>query len=451
MISIKRLVGGYVLALVAMAAMSVDTSADERENLFGDDLPNAVPAVSQSEKGGGSGIKGFVQFELARTTAVPEHWSKMRTRGELAGTGSLGDGINWKLSARADYDAVYARNDFYPAEVERNQRANFYLRENYIDIGRGDWDFRLGRQHVVWGEMVGLFFADVVSARDLREFILPEFEAMRVPQWAARAEYFKDDVHAEFLWIPVASYDMIGKPGSDFFPCQPLAPCTSAYYRQEQRPANNLRHGNYGVRISALKNGWDFSGFYYNSMDISPAFYREFVGPAVVYEARHNRINQVGGTIAKDLGTIVIKAEAVYTDGRRFGVLRASDADGVVSQDTVDWALGMDFLPGEDSRFNVQFFQRAFLNHDPDIIPNRRESGYSLYWSSKLGRKLEGQITFISSLNRPDWLFRPRLAWNYEKNWRLLVGADIFNGPPTGFFGQYDSRDRVYTEVRYSF
>jgi hypothetical protein len=66
--------------------------------------------------------------------------------------------------------------------------------------------------------MVGLFFADVVSARDMREFILPEFDQMRIPQWAARAEYFADDYHAELLWIPVASYDNIGKPGAEFYP-----------------------------------------------------------------------------------------------------------------------------------------------------------------------------------------------------------------------------------------
>jgi len=51
--------------------------------------------------------------------------------------------------------------------------------------------FRLGRQHIVWGEMVGLFFADVVSAKDMRQFILPDFDMIRIPQWAARAEFLR--------------------------------------------------------------------------------------------------------------------------------------------------------------------------------------------------------------------------------------------------------------------
>jgi len=59
--------------------------------------------------------------------------------------------------------------------------------------------------------MVGLFFAEVVSTREVREFVPPEFDVMRIQQWAVRAEYYKDDFHAELLWIPVASYDNVGK------------------------------------------------------------------------------------------------------------------------------------------------------------------------------------------------------------------------------------------------
>jgi hypothetical protein len=352
---------------------------------------------------------------------------------------------------RLDYDAVFDVNDHYPAAVAHNQRATASLRETYLDISAGDWDFRLGRQHVVWGEMVGLFFADVVSARDLREFILPEFDTLRTPQWAARAEYFKDDFHAELLWVPVATYDEIGKPGAEFYPYQAVAPGLNPLYRNEVKPGRSLNNGNYGVRVSLLRNGWDLSGFAYRSMDIQQTFYREIVGPIAYFEPRHDRITQVGGTLAKDFGSVVLKGEGVHTRGRKFGVFDIADADGLVAQNTLDWAAGLDFTLPANTRFNVQLFQRVFFDHDPGIIPEQRENGYSLYLNKKLGSKWEAQATFIASLNRTDWLFRPRVQWNFEKNWRLLAGIDIFKGPPLGMFGQYDNRDRVYSEVRYSF
>ncbi|MFZ2974451.1 MAG: DUF1302 family protein [Ferribacterium limneticum] len=439
----------HYLTIIAACTLAIGANAADddpfgRDALFGDDLPK----LSSPSREAGSGIKGFIQFEAARTTATPEHWSKLRTRAELGSAGKLGEGTKWKMGARFDYDAAYGINDYYPADVEKNQRYNLELRENYLDVSAGNWDFRFGKQHVVWGEMVGLFFADVVSARDLREFILPEFDQMRIPQWAARAEYFADDFHAELLWIPVASYDNIGKPSSEFYP-MPAAP--NVRYLPETRPERNADNMNYGLRLSTLKNGWDISGFYYRSTDISPTFYRQFDVLTAVYQARHDRIHQYGSTLSKDFGDVVLKAEGVYTTGRSFSVLDFADSDGVVRQNTLDWAVGLDFTLPAESRFNVQLFQRRYSNYNPTQIPDKEENGYSLLFNTTVINNWEAQAIFISSLNRSDWLLRPRLSWNFERNWRLMFGADIFKGPPTGLFGRYDRQDRVYSEVRYSF
>lgn len=438
----------FHLSILATCCLSLSANAADdllgRDALFGDDLPK----LSSSQNETSPGIKGFVQFEAARTIADPEHWSKLRTRAELGSSGKLGEGLKWKLGARLDYDFAYAINDFYPSDVEKNQRYGIELRENYLDYSYGNWDFRFGKQHVVWGEMVGLFFADVVSARDLREFVLPEFDQMRIPQWAARAEYFADDYHAELLWIPVASYDNIGKPGSEFYP-MPTAP--NVRYLQEVRPQRDADNMNYGLRVSTLKNGWDISGFYYRSTDVSSTFYRQFDGPTAVFQARHDRIHQYGSTVSKDFGDVVLKAEGVYTKGRSFSVLDLADSDGVVRQNTLDWAVGLDFTLPAESRFNVQLFQRRYSNYNPTQIPDKEENGYSLLFNTKFINNWEAQAIFISSLNRSDWLLRPRLVWNFERNWRLILGADIFKGPPTSLFGRYDQQDRGYSEIRYSF
>jgi hypothetical protein len=79
------------------------------------------------------------------------------------------------------------------------------------------------------------------------------------------------------------------------------------------------------------------------------------------------------------------------------------------------------------------------------------ENGASILLNGKLWRKLEGQALLIHSLNRSDWMFRPRLTWQFERNWRWALGADVFGGEPTGLFGRFENNDRVYTELRYSF
>jgi len=269
---------------------------DHRDSADADARPYAAPAWS-----------GFVRGELARTYASPAHWSKMLVRAELDGRGKLTSDIGYKIGARVDYDFVYDATSFYPHDVEHDQRFNALVRENYVDISAGaNWEFRLGRQHIVWGEMVGLFFADVVSAKDLREFILPDFEVLRIPQWATQAEYFNGTFHAEAIWIPVPSYDNIGKPGAEFFPAVPAPPPGFAtLYDNEQFPQRKIANTNYGLRLSNRSGGWDVSGFYYHSMDAQPTFYRDVVvtpQPAFVYQARHDRIDQLGGTLAQEFG-----------------------------------------------------------------------------------------------------------------------------------------------------
>ena len=149
---------------------------------------------------------------------------------------------------------------------------------------------------------------------------------------------------------------------------------------------------------------------------------------------------------------MVLKAEAVYTKDKLFGTTSATDADGLVEQNILDYIVGLEWSFPEETRFNMQFFQRRFPNHDAGIVPDSNESGFSMLFSTQaLHPRLEPKLMVVRSLNRDDWSAQLKLTWRLDGNWRLAVGADIFEGPTTGLFGQFDSKDRVYTEVRYTF
>lgn len=447
---------GTMAADDEMEALLRQAAEDDAKNAAAPQADAAAPALSANQAAtpaaqSSGGLHGSAQFELARAINAPSHWSKMLTRVEFGSSGKFSAGLKWKMSARLDYDAVFDATHFYPAQVRDDQRLNFGLRETYLDVDAGDWDIRLGRQHVVWGEMVSLFFADVVSARDMRQFILPEFNILRIPQWAVRAEYFKGNFHGELLWIPVPTYDETGKPGAEFFPLQTEFAGLSTRYLNERKPSRSLSNSNFGARGSWLLGGWDVSGFFYRSMDAAPTFYRQVVPGEVIYEARHDRISQVGGTLAKDFGSMVLKSEMVATRGRRLSVLRLGEPDGVVRQNTFDWVVGLDVPLPAEARFNAQVFQSIITNHDPDVIPRKVESGYSLLLNGKLLPQLEAEVLWVASFNRTDWMLRPKVSWTFEKNWRLAAGVDVFHGPPEGLFGRFEHRDRVFSELKYYF
>ena len=144
-----------------------------KEGLFREESPTQTVKAET-----GFPLRGFFQTELAYTYSDPGHWSNVLGRLQLGTQGHLGDGIKWKATGRAEYNAVYDLTDFYSDAVRDDQRAKFRFGETYLDFSTGSLDWRVGRQQIVWGEMVGLFFADVVSAKDLREFILPDFDVL---------------------------------------------------------------------------------------------------------------------------------------------------------------------------------------------------------------------------------------------------------------------------------
>jgi hypothetical protein len=222
----------------------------------------------------------------------------------------------------------------------------------------------------------------------------------------------------------------------------------------EQKPGTGLDEGNYGLRLSTLRNGWDLAGFYYRSQSANPTFYRDVTlapAPTITFTPRHDRIWQAGGTLGKDFRSFVLKLEGVYTANRGYEVTRVDDPDGVVEQDTLEYIVGLDFTLPHEVRLNLQGFQRYYLDYDATILADEVESGLTLLLSGKITPKVEPSLLLIQSLNRNDGLGSLRVNWYWRPNWRLAAGLDVFHGPSTGYFGRYDDRDRIYLEARYSF
>ena len=407
----------------------------------------------------GPRLSGFVDEEIAYTYDSPARWSRAVTRLQLNLDGRLGEEVKYKLSGRLDFDPVYYQSNFYLDPVKKDQRFSAFWRENYLDFNAGDWAFRVGAQNIIWGEVAGLFFADVVSARDLREFLLPSFDILRIPQWAVRTEYFAGDAHFEAIWIPVPTFDNIGKPGSDFYPV-PLSPkptaAEAALFVDPTKPDRSLSNGNFGVRAGTLVSGWDLAAFYYRSYAVSPTFFRVATGnpdSPFVFEPRYDRIWQVGSTVTKDLGSVVVRAEAVYAGGQRFASTDQTAPEGVVDRNTLDWIVSAEHpFESIDGRVNLQVFQRHFFSGGADEVAlNPGDWGASLLVSAKIAPQWEPSLQWIQTFGGGGAMIRPRLAWTPVQNLSIAFGVDIFTGDRNGLFGRYGDKDRGYTELRYSF
>ena len=292
---------------------------------------------------------------------------------------------------------------------------------------------------------------------DLREFVLPDFDLIRIPQWAIRAEYFKDDFHGEFVYIPFMTIDDLGEFGAEYFPFPITLPAgVQSVFLEDKTPSDPGDEFGTGARGSWLKNGWDFSLFYYTSPDKTAAFERTIdfgvLPTTVFFKPVHDRIHQVGTTIAKDFGSFVFKAEAIETTDRRISVTDIPDFDGLEDSNELRYVLGIDWAGETGHNANLQFFQTWLQDHEPSMIYKELETGVSIFLTTtQWHRDIKPEVLWIRSLDRNEWLLETKLTWSFAADWRAVLGTDIFEGPSTGVLGQFDSTDRVYWEFRYSF
>ena len=101
-------------------------------------------------------------------------------------TGPLGEETSWTADLQVIYEST--------GHLDRNHKGHHlysqqdWLRELYVDTKLADWQFRLGKQQVVWGTADGIKLLDIINPTDYREFNQNTFEDSRIPIWMLKAE-----------------------------------------------------------------------------------------------------------------------------------------------------------------------------------------------------------------------------------------------------------------------
>lgn len=431
-----------------------DYSGDPDYPDYNDEEPFETAEDSEETRWSNLKINGSVVNESAYRISKTRELTKSRTTLKLNMRGELTDNISFKLGGRSYYDAVFDMTGNYPDNVEEDHETELELRETYLDLSLGNMDLRLGKQNIVWGEAVGLFFADQVNAKDLREFVLADFDDIRKPQWAALIEYSGELSHIELVWIPVLEFNDYGEAGSEFPASLALPSGVAPTVTATDEPGNNFRNSEYAARFSYLLGDWDLSIFHLYTWDKEGATIRTINSPtSYTFMPTHRRVNISGFTVAKEVNDMILKAEVIYTRGKYFSVIDSTDIDGLVKADYIDYLIGVDYTFFNNIETNLQFMQRIIPDHDDRFFRQKHISSTGSF-RIKTGffdNSVEPELLVISSLQELDMMIRPKVGFTFKDNWRLFIGADIFAGETDGIFGQYKDKDRIYTELGYSF
>jgi len=431
---------------------------DDLEQLFPELQPVLTaknpPAASTPSTAQPLRLSGSFREQSAFRLNAPRQMTQLRSVAYLAGTGAWSDNFSYKASGWLWYDAVYDLTRHYPQAVEDDQKIDGQIRDTYIDYSHENWDVRVGKQQIVWGEAVGSFYADVVNARDLRELVLQDFDLIRIPEWGTDLEYTFQNFHAEGIWLPFPEMDKIARPGAEFAPPIPVPAGFQTQFGSAETPTRSLENSEVGGRLSLRVSGWDLAAFHLRTWDKSP-IYRTTIDPfqgLITLTETHPRLTQDGFTFAKAINDVVYKGEFVYSSKKFFQSTDPTVPDGLVAKDEMDYLLGADYNFAK-WRTAYQLGQQVIRDYQNDLFQLKRVSTTAAFFIRRelLNDRLEPEITLVKSVDSWDVMARPRVGYKLGSNWRLITGMDLLGGPVDGTFGQFRGHSRYYAEVRFDF
>jgi len=158
----------FTLAIPAQAFAEVETSVILKNEtaVFLKDSQRTGEATSMLDNSSGD---KFYKFENS---------------AKIFFNGDVGEDSSWHGELNIVHDARAISG--YKGHQNYTQRD--WLRELYIDTSAGNWDFRVGKQQVVWGTADGIKLLDIINPTDFSEFNQNGVEDARIPVWMINAE-----------------------------------------------------------------------------------------------------------------------------------------------------------------------------------------------------------------------------------------------------------------------
>lgn len=344
----------------------------------------------------------------------------------------------------------------YVYQYAQKDEVTFGLREAYIDLFFNHFDLRVGKQQIVWGKADGVFITDVVSPKDLREFLLPDFDEIRIGITSIKLNYyFGTDNAFELVLAPEFVPTRYAEPGSIWFPTMPLQGAKINMSEKEITPS--LENSEVFLKFSKLSDFIDYeimAGYMWDDdQSMHSSRYMNMQTQtldSLVITPQHHRLGLFGGSLGTEIRGVVLRSEAAYYMDKKFMSTNPMTPDGLKEKNYVHYLVGADWIT-RGINFSVQFIQEAILDYEPDLAKDEIINTMTfLVNDSYYNDKLTVEFFAYWGLTNEDALIRPRVIYELYNGLNLTVGANIFVGSK-GQFGQFDKNDMAYFKLKYDF
>lgn len=393
--------------------------------------------------------------------------------------------LGLKISGRvADAGNFYSDIRFRSGHEYNDYLSETDIREAYVTIYPGNFEFRLGKQIISWGRTDGFNPTNNLTPKNY--FIRsPREDDMDMGNFLLSGTYnLSPKLRIEGIWVPKYRYSIYR---FDLFRMPEYVK-----FSESSWPETNLENSSYAAKFEFLLDRVDGSVSWFSGFDPMPGILPGAL-PALPAEdfqlemySRAFRQQSLGADLAFTAGAFNIRTEAGYR------MINDDDRDAVYApDDDIRFVVGLDRSFGNVMILMQYMGQYVFdyqpmpvIGGIPDIDPamltdptflamigpmlgneiagfNRiihgqtEELSHSILLRpsvSMLHETLNLELAGIVNISTEEWNLMPKLTYQLNDNIKISLGGQYFDGPEnTAYDLIAPVFNGMFAELRYSF
>ncbi len=355
------------------------------------------------------------------------------------------------------YGNAYAEMRYRTSDGIYGENNEFWLREGYVNLFLGKFDFRIGQQVIVWGRADGFNPTNNLTPTDFTTFS-PDEDDKRLATFVAKGVYNFYPFKMEVDWGP--GYKASTLPfGNANLP-------TGVSWGDDKNPDLEWKNSSFGAKLDIEKPAFDGSLSYFNGYHKMPGLnYTLTENGAEIYTQPWG-VQVFGADFSTTADSYGLRGEFAFS-------LPDNDPDSLFSSpyQQLEYTLGIDREWGNFSLI-VQYVGKYVFDFDKEITVQTPLAQKAVRYNRMLFSQLEEwnhsvsirpsvnllhetlkcEMLGLVNFSTEEWFFMPKATYTISDALELCAGAQLFGGDDDTLYGFVkDSKNAGFVEVKLSF
>ncbi len=387
-------------------------------------------------------VKGFVDTYHAVRIKKPNDFISSRTR------------LRMEMGVQEDNTFLFTSCNAVHNNI-LSSLSGIELREAFMEYTSESWDFRIGRQIIVWGKAFGIQITDIISPMDYTEFLARDYDDIRMPVDSLKVRILRDSINLEMIWLPVFTPSILPEGDNPWAVKPNMSSDINVTYFQDIIPCRKFCNSEIGGKVSFYFPGVDMAvSSFYTWADL-PVMDKSISHDTnnttnVIIQPHYHRLSFAGLEFSIPFNEFVLRSETAFYYGKHFEPEALSEK--LFKKNTINYLIGLDWSPYGNWMITAQFVDNFILDYNELIDNEEHTMVVTLNASKKLLRETLALLTmFYCGINGKELFNRTSTDYALTDAIHVLTGFDIFSGNSDGMFGQFKDNTEVWLKAKYSF